>query len=634
MSQTIFVCGDLTILKIFPSEADLCDIKTNIPCPVDHCPRIFKSSSNLTMHLEKYHKLIEPNRSSLEKKSDNVIYQYYCPVKFCQYHDNIKSNKKKIFFDQLKYLKQHFLKVHSEKRFTCSRCDKSFSIEAALKRHLGECGIEFKCSCGQSYSSRHNLLLHATRKNHSVDDKYRRLKMAKTSFMCILPKPSIPVCTEEGLQISISPQFSPEPKTIFKNRENLQLLTGLSKKKRITAAPRAKTDLGSLVKRNIVLKKLMEVKETTSKPSDFSTIFQSKNNLTEVFDLGNTTLLENDNPVRGFGPDSNFHITKNPIKTFESALNSSDESKLIVKIECNEPANSSCPEWSGPGEKSRDSEPLLGFPQTDMNLNELNSFSSKRNSDIRSVFDGCELPTSPKLSQSTQTMEPFASNFAFTRTGCDVIFDDGSSCNYYDSFEFSNSPKLSQSTQTFHSSSQLSQTDIQSSFFDDSSNNLSDLISYYDNFETSNSPKLSQSTQTTGLSLCSWSDNITQTDLEDQLFGDSPIAQLDECYRINYETSNCKQLREEDVGTQTVFLPYQDIRNNKSLLDELTTSETQTDPFENPYQVTALWSQSFSSTQTQTSTSFNYLIDSETQTQKLLNRLIDIETQTHVSNFC
>lgn len=106
ISPLSFLGGDLTILKIFPSEADLCDIKTNIPCPVDHCPRIFKSSSNLTMHLEKYHKLIEPNRSSLEKKSDNVIYQYYCPVKFCQYHDNIKSNKKKIFFDQLKYLKQ------------------------------------------------------------------------------------------------------------------------------------------------------------------------------------------------------------------------------------------------------------------------------------------------------------------------------------------------------------------------------------------------------------------------------------------------------------------------------------------------------------------------------------------------
>lgn len=68
---------------------------------------------------------------------------------------------------------QHYLKVHSEKRFSCESCNKAFATQELLRYHLQVCGIKFTCSCGNSYSSYEALLTHSKRKQHTFDDKFK-----------------------------------------------------------------------------------------------------------------------------------------------------------------------------------------------------------------------------------------------------------------------------------------------------------------------------------------------------------------------------------------------------------------------------------------------------------------------------
>ncbi|KAJ9575895.1 hypothetical protein L9F63_007207 [Diploptera punctata] len=151
------------VTKICPQPSELSGIKTNIHCPEEGCGKIFLNSANLDMHLLRHHK-----KENISNKDKEKICQYHCPVEKCLY--NIKSNQ---FFKQLKYLKQHYLKVHAEKSFQCEKCSKGFSTEAARKHHLRVCGVKFICSCQYSYDSYEALITHAKRLSHTFDEKYR-----------------------------------------------------------------------------------------------------------------------------------------------------------------------------------------------------------------------------------------------------------------------------------------------------------------------------------------------------------------------------------------------------------------------------------------------------------------------------
>ena len=70
---------------------------------------------------------------------------------------------------------QHYLKMHAEKKYPCTKCPKSFSTEAAKEAHIKVCGTDFNCKvCSKSYTTYEALLTHAKRNSHEVDQKYRK----------------------------------------------------------------------------------------------------------------------------------------------------------------------------------------------------------------------------------------------------------------------------------------------------------------------------------------------------------------------------------------------------------------------------------------------------------------------------
>ncbi|XP_071447509.1 uncharacterized protein Asciz [Hetaerina americana] len=155
------------VQKICPLPSELSFITKNIPCPEEGCNGTFLNSSNLEMHLSKHHKKRSDGNNRREYLN-KMNCQYHCPVEKCLY--NINSDR---HFTHIKYLKQHYLKVHAEKKFLCKKCDKGFSTEAACNVHMRICGMKFTCSCGCSYMSYEALITHAKRKNHTFDANFK-----------------------------------------------------------------------------------------------------------------------------------------------------------------------------------------------------------------------------------------------------------------------------------------------------------------------------------------------------------------------------------------------------------------------------------------------------------------------------
>lgn len=148
------------IVKIIPSESLLVN-SPSMKCSVADCHSVFKTTSNLNLHLEKHHKI-----NVRESIDTNVEVQYYCPVPDCKYYatDGVQTK----FFKSKKYLRQHYMKVHATKIATCEKCEKSFASFTLLQAHERWCGNLFQCvDCDWSYSSRECLLTHCRRKGHS-----------------------------------------------------------------------------------------------------------------------------------------------------------------------------------------------------------------------------------------------------------------------------------------------------------------------------------------------------------------------------------------------------------------------------------------------------------------------------------
>ncbi|XP_058835805.1 uncharacterized protein LOC131692659 [Topomyia yanbarensis] len=162
-------------------------------CPVNDCSEHFTNVSHLQMHISRRHKL-PPSRNAVEAYSiDEPSKHFHCPEEACVYHVRASGTK---FFNSFRSLKQHYLKMHSEKHFICSRCQKSFATQSLLRAHQTNCGQVFVCKfCDYSYGSREALLTHSKRKNHGyheliaekackrkVNSKTRSSKALKSAF--------------------------------------------------------------------------------------------------------------------------------------------------------------------------------------------------------------------------------------------------------------------------------------------------------------------------------------------------------------------------------------------------------------------------------------------------------------------
>ncbi|XP_052060638.1 ATM interactor-like [Mytilus californianus] len=162
------------VLKICPPEDSMKDCKTDIKCPIVNCDKVVFSSGSLRMHLTRSHGVSESESDDALKrriKVDPKVYkEYHCPRNDCLY--NISSER---HFTNMAGLKQHFLKVHAEKKFKCSKCDYGFGMEKDKRRHESHCGMKFTCtSCQCTYVSVEALRTHCNRTQHPIPEMYTK----------------------------------------------------------------------------------------------------------------------------------------------------------------------------------------------------------------------------------------------------------------------------------------------------------------------------------------------------------------------------------------------------------------------------------------------------------------------------
>ncbi|XP_028433227.1 ATM interactor isoform X2 [Perca flavescens] len=104
---------------------------------------------------------------------------YCCPIEGCPRGPNRP-------FSQFSLVKQHFMKMHAEKKHKCFKCNNGYSTEWDLKRHIEDCGKTYHCTCGCPYASRAALLSHIYRTGHEIPTEHRippvkKRKMEKLS---------------------------------------------------------------------------------------------------------------------------------------------------------------------------------------------------------------------------------------------------------------------------------------------------------------------------------------------------------------------------------------------------------------------------------------------------------------------
>ncbi|XP_074470016.1 ATM interactor [Sebastes fasciatus] len=153
---------------IRPSITELSqEVRTNILCTVQGCGKILPNSPALNMHLVKSHRikdgLVNPTIRKDMKGSQKL---YCCPVEGCPRGPNRP-------FSQFSLVKQHFMKMHAEKKHKCFKCNNVYSIEWDLKRHIEDCGKTYQCTCGCPYASRAALLGHIYRTGHEIPTEHR-----------------------------------------------------------------------------------------------------------------------------------------------------------------------------------------------------------------------------------------------------------------------------------------------------------------------------------------------------------------------------------------------------------------------------------------------------------------------------
>ncbi|KAL4642080.1 ATM interactor isoform X1 [Arapaima gigas] len=153
---------------IKPSVTELSkEVRTNILCTVEGCGKILPNGPALNMHLVKSHRvkdgLVNPTVRKDIKGSRKL---YCCPIDGCPRGPNRP-------FSQFSLVKQHFMKMHAERKHRCVKCSNCYSTEWDLKRHAEDCGKTYRCTCGCPYASRAALLSHTYRTGHEVPLEHR-----------------------------------------------------------------------------------------------------------------------------------------------------------------------------------------------------------------------------------------------------------------------------------------------------------------------------------------------------------------------------------------------------------------------------------------------------------------------------
>jgi hypothetical protein len=131
------ICPDLDFLNKV-------EIITDVVCPVPNCDEIFSQVSALNFHLEKVHRIQQQQQNKIDqlivtkpmskeqKLNENCDCKYFCPIPDCKFSI---INDKQRFLPTFHSLKNHYIRIHGNKKFKCSKCSKSFSIKSEMERH-------------------------------------------------------------------------------------------------------------------------------------------------------------------------------------------------------------------------------------------------------------------------------------------------------------------------------------------------------------------------------------------------------------------------------------------------------------------------------------------------------------------
>ncbi|XP_074522828.1 ATM interactor [Halichoeres trimaculatus] len=177
-------------------------VRTNILCTVEGCGKILPNTPALNMHLVKSHRvkdgIVNP---TVRKDMKGCQKLYCCPIEGCPRGPNRP-------FSQFSLVKQHFMKMHAEKKHKCVKCNNGYSTEWDLKRHIEDCGKTYQCTCGCPYASRAALLSHIYRTGHEIPTEHRIPPVKKRKMEKLLGGPE--KVNESSCQLMTATKEPPE----------------------------------------------------------------------------------------------------------------------------------------------------------------------------------------------------------------------------------------------------------------------------------------------------------------------------------------------------------------------------------------------------------------------------------------
>eukprot|EP00058_Branchiostoma_floridae_P026956 XP_002612447.1 hypothetical protein BRAFLDRAFT_214396 [Branchiostoma floridae] len=142
-----------------------------VQCDVEGCGQTVANQSALSMHMAKRHGLSRSMDKDLApfpkgKKKKKITKHFYCPLPDCE--RRLGSGRP---FTSMFLIRQHYARMHAEKKLHCTKCGFGFAFKKDLKRHEKTCGQIWHCSCGCPYTTMEALETHAARKGHSLPDE-------------------------------------------------------------------------------------------------------------------------------------------------------------------------------------------------------------------------------------------------------------------------------------------------------------------------------------------------------------------------------------------------------------------------------------------------------------------------------
>lgn len=153
------------------------------------------------------------NQSFKSTVDNNAI--FHCTVSGCIYAEGMER-----YFTSKKLLKQHYTKVHAEKKYLCSKCHKGFGADWMRKHHESTCGTDWCCSCGNQYASWESLITHTRRTQHVMPPQFRnRQKKFKNTPPKQVFSPLLIIIQQSPVQIV--PPVLPSSQTFVKHRKIL-----------------------------------------------------------------------------------------------------------------------------------------------------------------------------------------------------------------------------------------------------------------------------------------------------------------------------------------------------------------------------------------------------------------------------